>query len=193
MSIRVRQLALFAAAAVVVVVAAYGIGKVTAGYFNDDAARLYLSARAYATDELVARMNTIVVGGQIPDHAFLLMNGDTVQLSRLLSTRTLLIFLDPTCPMCLGQAEMVTRLAQTAEERRHFLFLTNADEMQTRQVQADLGVTCQILRDADGSFHHALNIHSSPFGVLVNSNRVIERIVTGELLENEITQIARSE
>ena len=192
MSVRVRQLVLFAAAAVAVIVAAYGIGKVAASYSNDDAKRLYVSARAYATDELVARMNTIVVGGQIPDHTFHLLNGDTIQLSHLLSTRTLLIFLDPTCPTCLGQAEMVVRVAQTGDERRHFLFVTKADETQVRQLQSQLGINCRILRDANGVFHDALNVHSSPFSVLVDTNRVIERIVLGKLLEEEITQMASS-
>lgn len=191
MSVRLKRIALYALATTLVIGLAYGVGTLASRYFNNDSQRLYLSARRYATVDMLSRMNSVSVGDQLSDHTFRLVDGDSVRLSRIVTARSLIFFLDPTCPLCLGQAEMIARLARTESETRRFFFVTMADQDQCEQLQNALG-GCLILRDIDGSFHGRLKVHSSPFSILVNGQLRIDDIVSGELLEHEIIQIARS-
>lgn len=190
MSRRLRGPAFYAAAVGVVVVVAYGVGKLAATYSNRKDNRHYLNARSLSTDGIVAQMNSIKVGGILPDHLLKTLEGQSIELSELIQARTLLFFFDPGCPSCHDQIEMMEEIASTAEKRNRFLIISRADLRQLLQARNEMGIKCRILWDSAGVFHDELNIRSSPFSVIVDKARVIASIVAGRFLNEELIGIA---
>lgn len=193
MGMRAQSAILYVVAVAAVIAAGYGVGKLTAVYYNGHANRQYLAARSYSTNELLAQMNTIKVGDILPNHLFRRLGGDTAHLSRLLQSRTILIFVDLGCTPCLDQIEMLGRVTTTPQERCHFLVVSRADPGQLSRLRSDLSVQCEMLLDSAGTFHEKLSIHSSPFSIVVDSGRVIRSIVAGSLLEEEMLELAHAD
>lgn len=180
-------------AAIAVVVAAYATGKFASGYYRSrDRDRAEL-ARSINTEHILSVMKTIRVGDTIPDHRFVDADGNRVTLgNKLVNDHTLLLFIDASCPSCLAEMEILQNVVSDANEATCFLLLSRDNLAAVKRLRKAYSVGCSILIDTTGAYQTNLNLLTTPFSVLVDKDRRIEKIIAGSLREDDFAGILRS-
>lgn len=176
-----------------VVAAAYVTGKYASSHYKGRDRDRAEFARSVNTDRILSVMKTIRVGDTMPDHCFVDADGNQVTLgNKLVNDHTLLLFIDASCPSCLAEIEILQNLVSDADEATSFVLLSRDNLIAVNRLRKAYAVGCSILIDTTGAYQTNLNLLTTPFSVLVDKDRRIEKIIAGSLREDDFAGILRS-
>lgn len=165
----------------VVIAGAFILGTEAGNIVNE---RRYVDSRDHSTASMLSQMQTLEIGGKLPDHTFENLDGTDVRLSDLITGRTIVCFFDVDCGGCLFELEaMQTALADSL--RRHVILISHDDRIDLQEARDTYNIEALILWDQDAFYARKHKINSRPFNVMVDSTLTIRRIVIGMLTGSE--------
>ncbi len=188
---RIQRTAVVAGTLILSVVVAYFTG-VEAGQYLNHRKRAETRARGVNTTRAILdRMQTIEVGDTLFNYVFEDIDGREVSLDDLVTSRTVITYMQTDCDGCLLELEEMIKTVTDPADYRHFILISSANPLHLRKLRDNFGLDCAILYDEERQFGHALNIYSYPFSVIVNGSRVILDIRADALWAEDFKEIIR--
>lgn len=185
-----KRFVLIGLAGCVTILAAVGLGRLVARQINSRRDAAYAAGREAKTRDLLDRMGTIRVGDTLPNHEFQDSLTGAVRLSDLISGPTILSYFDPGCGACVADLLCLHDAGPALGATNRIVLLTTSSHVSVNEIQQRTGTQFRVVIDDEGRFAEQLNIHSTPFTVLVNSELRVERIIIGALTEGECEELA---
>jgi len=173
---------------VLVIGAALILGKEAGLHF---AAKKRTQERAKKTQTVLEQMNTITVGKTIPFRAFEDLDYNLVQLSEVLSERTLISFFEPNCDGCLPDFERLKEAVSDSIEYRYFIFVSSSSREDVEAYREQHGILAWILLDDGSDFSRELGVFTFPFNIIVNRSGEVLDIIAGALDTRESVEIIK--
>lgn len=172
-------LLVFAAVITVAVI----IGTEAGNFYNERAAK---QSRDNFTIRKLAQMQTLEVGGKLPDHTFENLEGADVRLSDLVTDRAIVCFFDVSCGSCLVELEQM-QIALADSLRRRIILISKDDRVDLQEARTAYNINAPILWDQDNFYAHNLEINNRPFNVMIDSTLTIKKIVVGVMEGSEFS------
>lgn len=130
-----------------------------------------------------AQLEEIRLGGILPDHVLTRLAGGTTPLSGLGAKVTLINFWASWCEACMVEMPSILKLREAYKAKGFEVAAINSDENPRAVVPPlvkKLGLTFPIFTDADGALAEKFDVHAIPFSVLIDRDRKVLMIETGE-------------
>jgi len=169
----------------VVIAVAIILGTEAGDFINK---RRYLQNREKSTATKLAQMQTLEIGGKLPDHVFEDLEGNEIRLSDLIADRTVVCFFDIGCGGCLLELEEMQSALEDSLHRR-FILISHDDRVDLQEARDDYSIKAPILWDQNSFYARNLKIASRPFNVGVDSTLTIGWIVIGKMSRDELREI----
>ena len=194
MSSKMRKVGFVLAISAVTVFAAYGLGSFAGGYMaQSKAIKERLAQRAADTKQRLTDMQTLEIDMTMPDHVFTTVDGDTVKLYDLLQKKTVITFISATCPNCLDEINILSRLAKSREASAAFIFISGSDPKALRLVRDSYGLLSPVLCDREDVYGlKFFDFFVFPFTIIVDKDAKIEDIMVDGLMDDEMTDIIKA-
>ncbi len=165
--------------------AGFGIKEVLEAKRVED----YQRSRAEMTRTRLANAGAVNIGDTLIDHVFEDLNQNRVRLSDLVSGVTLISVVAPTCGSCSDQILLISQLASNGPESGLFVFISSANPRYLQEMQAETGLSSPLLYDHRKEWITNYQITDFPFNIIVDENLVIQDIILGGILEQELATI----
>ncbi len=133
------------------------------------------------TASLLAEMNTISVGGILPDHRLTDLHGDDVWLSEIVSERTLISFFYTTCDLCVDDFYAFGEACKDSSAYRYFVFITPEDPEVVGEFLRSHKISALILIDQDEEYGRELGLSVYPFSIIIDRENKIHDIISGKI------------
>jgi peroxiredoxin len=184
---KTRRVLLFIAAVILTVAVAYILGVAAAGIVQKvQAGKL----KAERTQQILEQMGSnLGVGVTLPDANLEDLNGNPVQLSQVVESKSLVAIFSPDCSYCGLQIQRIIEAAIDELDQTNFILISDADPMQLTDMRDSLNTHCRIFYDRDGEYKSQLGVTSFPFNFVVDQSLVIEEIIAGTPELDEIREI----
>ncbi len=171
---------------------AFVLGSKAGRYFVETRrSERFLLTRAAQTEQMLKQMNTIAIGDTLPDHVFQDIEGNPMKLSEVLSRWSVLSLFDLGCEACLEEIEHIQATVSNESEARYFVLIASGAPASLTELRRQYDLDCPILCDEDHQFFSWLNVMGIPFNMIVNRDRVIERVVSGSLTREELREVIK--
>ncbi|MEZ5360006.1 MAG: redoxin domain-containing protein [Candidatus Zixiibacteriota bacterium] len=145
--------------------------------------------RRQSTEAVLKQMgNTIEVGGYLPNSILEDLNGNSVKLSDITCSKSLIVFSLPGCGYSIRQLQSMKACSLSTETEKCFILISDENPFELMYIREQHGLQCTILHDRDRVFMKSLGIFTSPFNVCVDKDLRILDIMGGSLSSNEIKE-----
>jgi peroxiredoxin len=183
----------FIVVAVILTVGLAYILGVEAGnyYIKAKRSKNFILTRNAQTAQILQQMNTIAVGDTLLDHTFQDLNGNPVKLSEVLSEKTVIDIFDLGCEACLVEIQAIHEVVRDESDFKYFVLISSGAPVSLTDLRQQYNLRCPILYDENHEFFSELNIMGIPFNMIVTKDRIIEKIVSGTLTEDELREVIK--
>ncbi|HWR83836.1 MAG TPA: TlpA disulfide reductase family protein [Candidatus Deferrimicrobium sp.] len=171
------------------VVVAFRFGSLTGQALSERDQRRQRESRDAMRRSVLAQMVNVDVGTRIEDFYFEDLNGALVKLSSLVHGRTVIAFVEPDCPACLEEIELVQGLASDSARARKLVFVSSSSPFHLISLRNEYDIISPLLYDHKGMFASQFKVSTYPTNIIIDENLVIERVVPGPLSAEEIRGI----
>jgi peroxiredoxin len=185
-----KRFVLIGLAVCITILAAVGIGHLLAEQINKRRDAAFKVGREAKTRDMLHKMGSIQVGDVLPDHEFLdTLNGE-IRLSNLIDRWAVLSYFDPGCGACIADLICLRDALPDVGSMGRLVLLTSSSHASVNEIQQKTGTQFKVVVDNEGQFAKQLNIHTTPFTIMVGSELRVNRIIIGALTEDECEEIA---
>lgn len=134
------------------------------------------------------KSDLLQVGDMAPDFALTDLNGERHQLSDYKGQGVFVNFWGTWCKPCEKEFPLMEKQYQVYKDKGVEILAVNIaqSDYEVRQYAEQRNLTFPIVIDKDKSVMEAYNIRPLPTTLLVNSEGEIEKIITGEMSEEDI-------
>jgi peroxiredoxin len=168
---------------------AYAVGVYAAGVIAT--ARMEASQRQMRANIISNLRDGIEIGQPLPDTEFISMTGKFVRLSQLVTRRTMIAYISPSCPHCLALIDSIAAVTAGRGETGGFILISSGDPDDLGKLKQDHGLKIPVLRDQAGEYNRIhLGVNSVPFCIVVDGSLIIQDLIPGPPEERLIKDLA---
>lgn len=164
-------------------------GQLYVSYAKQNQAEEYLAERQQMTNLRLAEMKTINVGDTLTDHVFEYLDGDTITLSSIVHSVTLLSVIQPGCGACLYELDHLMSITLDSLDLSKFIFISSSNPRAVHEIVAEIGISSPFLYDHKGMWQEQYRIEDFPFNIVVDSNLKVQSVFVGTFEEGEIREM----
>ncbi len=140
------------------------------------------------------KVKVLAVGDKAPDFELVDLEGNKHRLSDYKGQGVFLNFWGTWCPPCKKEMPYIERQHNEFQEKDVHVLSVNIAEpsLKVETFRDQYGLTFPIAIDKDKSVKEAYNVVQLPATILINEHGVIEKIITGEMSEDDIKSFMES-
>jgi len=165
---------------------AYLAGSSLGYYLSERKKADYKSARAERTASIVGSHVQLGVGDTLSDRVFETLDAAPVKLSDVISGRTYVVAVLPTCETCITEMAAIAQAPSRGGVTGRFVFVSSANPRLLADLRDSLQLNNQFLYDHKGRFLEPFGIDIYPMSFVIDRDRRIKEIILGRLLPEEI-------
>lgn len=191
--VRLKQISIFSGLVVATIVVAYVLGALAGGFFNAREVDRFKERRVENKEAVLAQMGTIADGDTLPDIFLHDLAGEKVYLRDIIAGRSLLMFFEPDCELCLVEMETIQDKISNQNDFERFIMVSQANPLQLIKLRDRYQLQSPVLYDSEQFFRSQLKVFTFPFNMIIDRNLVIEEIFAGGLTPEEIIAIVEDD
>jgi peroxiredoxin len=176
------------AVAVLGVLSARQVGAHLSARKAEALARQAKLTRRQLTEELLRSMNTVAVGGRLPDHQFRDLQGDPFRLSELDAEPVLLVVFHPSCGFCDKELAAIRASVSDPSLHARFLLVSAGDLAGVNEKKEQFDIRSRVLHDQDGAYLKELGVTTFPFNIVVGKDREVRDVLAASLDSEDLAQ-----
>jgi peroxiredoxin len=120
-------------------------------------------------------LQALPAGAEAPAFELPDLHGRRVSLEQLRGRRVLLVFVSPTCPICVEMAPDLGRLSPDSPDRPLPVIVTEGDLEANRALVSEHGIRCPVLLDEAGSVSALYQPQGTPAAYLIDEVGLIAK------------------
>ena len=167
----------FALAMVVV-----GVSAVAGNYLGEANSRRKARAdREIVTSQVLRKVNAVQVGKKLPDHVFRDLELKEIRLSSVISGKSVVSILSPSCGACDEQLGNIAHGLPLEVQEKSVIFITSYHPPKLSEIRDSLHLKAKVLFDYGNIFTDSLSVYVFPFNIMVDSDLTITDIIVGPI------------
>lgn len=167
--------------------AAYFIGVEASQYYHEEK---IIENRTQWTEQILEQMPDLRIGDKLPDFQFENLDFESVSLSSVIKGKTVLAIIDPNCHSCIEDIEILIKTAKTDEAFSRFVFISSGNPRYLMDLRDEYNLKSPILYDHERMLMNQFQIKMFPFHIVINKDMIIEEVIAGKMVEDDIIRFS---
>jgi len=178
------SLTIIATSAIAYVVGVYAAGAVVSAKME--------AAQREMREQIISRLRDgIEIGRPLPDAEFIAMTGKFSKLSELVSEKTLIAYISPSCPHCKALVDSIAAVTAGREKTDGFILISSGDPDDLGKLKQEHGLNIPVLWDQAGEYNRVhLGVISVPFCFVVDGSLNIRDLIPGSPDDQLLKELA---
>ncbi len=162
---------------------AYILGVEAGGFLNAKKIEESSMHREHFRNLILDKNETLTIGGKLPNYFFRNLNGDYVELEKIVKSPTLITYFLADCASCFEQIEILSGLSITDKSKLSCVFISHSNPFELIEVRNKYKIDWPILYDHWNQYGSNLQINTYPFNIVVDSGLVIRDLIPSSFQE----------
>lgn len=142
-----------------------------------------------AKQSILSQMNNLSLGDTLPDYSFDDLSFQSKKLRPMIEGKTMLIFIQPGCPFCLADIELLNKYIQEDTNASKFIIISAGDPRELIELRNTYELKMPILYDHERGYSSIFGVFTYPFHIVINKDMAVTNIITRKLTEKDIINI----
>lgn len=184
-----KQKIIFASTIIVIIALAYILGAEAGGLLSSIGDEFSTSSETVKRQIILDRTGNLEIGTKIPNYFFHDLDGNFVELEKIIKSKTLLTYVTSECDACIIQVETFKKFLESNKTDYDIVLISFSSPYNLMEMMKSYDLSFRTLYDHGNQYGRNLEISTFPFNIVLDSGLIVTGIYPGKLTEKQLKEV----
>lgn len=186
---RLKMTLLFIITTLILLAVAYFFGAQAGQFISSKKSDEWRKERDEQGQYILKRVESLKVGQKLPNYFFYDIDGNFVELEKIVKSNCMISYILVDCPACDEQLATLTDLSKNTKIQISTILVSYENPFQLIKLKEQYQINFPILYDHGNQYGTNLDLYTYPFNILIDSGLVIRKLIPGQLLKEDYKEV----